>query len=612
MMQAFRKSAKPLIFIVAISFFAWLVLDLSGLSWGTGLLTATSVGKINGQSVDARAFQDAVSRFTEQRQRQSAEPLGIAELAQIRDQVWERFIQERLLGEEFDRWRVTTTAQEIAEGIRTAPPSEVYDLAQFQTDGKFDPSKYQRWLASAEGQSYVLVMEAEYRGQILQAKLARRLVSAMYHSDSELWQRFRDQEERVRVGLANVPASAISDAAVSVTPTEAEEYYRAHREEFHRDPTAFLSYVELDRRPIASDSAAARARADSLRAEILRGTPFEEVARRESADTVSGKDGGNLGEWTRGSFDSVFEETAFSIPLQRLSEPVLTRFGYHLIEVGARSGDKATGRHILVPIQVTGRHRDELDARADSLEALAADRLDLAALDTAARALGLAIQPSGPLVKDRPTTTVPDAAIWAFQATVGEHSPVIETPSSFYVFRVDSLWEEGIPPLDQVREQAAEKVRERKKLEQARLLAQDVLRRAAAGGTLEEATRGLGLRYEAVGPFSRLNAPAIGPVAVGAAFGLRTGQRSGVVEGPGGFVVLELLERTEADSAAFIQRQAQLRQQMLAAERQLYLQEYFAALRTRARIVDERARFYRTEAQVEEEAASRPVVPTVP
>ena len=101
-MQAFRNLAKPLIFVVTISFFAWLVLDLSGLSGGSGgLLTQTSVGKINGRAIDTRVFQQAVSQATEERQRQSPEPVGIAGAAQIRDQVWDQFVQEALLEQEY-------------------------------------------------------------------------------------------------------------------------------------------------------------------------------------------------------------------------------------------------------------------------------------------------------------------------------------------------------------------------------------------------------------------------------------------------------------------------------------------------------------------------------
>ena len=41
-------------------------------------------------------------------------------------------------------------------------------------------------------------------------------------------------------------------------------------------------------------------------------------------------------------------------PLKKLSEPVLSQYGFHLIEVQSRKGDKARARHILVPIEITG------------------------------------------------------------------------------------------------------------------------------------------------------------------------------------------------------------------------------------------------------------------
>jgi hypothetical protein len=110
---------------------------------------------------------------------------------------------------------------------------------------------------------------------------------------------------------------------------------------------------------------------------------------RESSDTVSGSRGGDLGTWRKGQFDADFEKAATALPLNTVSEPVLTQFGYHLIEVTKRWPDSTSGRHILIPIEVTGAHRDQLDARADSLEQLAAETPRPAALDTAARALGL-------------------------------------------------------------------------------------------------------------------------------------------------------------------------------------------------------------------------------
>jgi peptidyl-prolyl cis-trans isomerase D len=123
---------------------------------------------------------------------------------------------------------------------------------------------------------------------------------------------------------------------VQVTPTEVEEYYNSHKKELEREATAWVSYITLDRRAIASDSAAARERALAVRAEITRRTAFAEVARRESSDTVSGSRGGDLGTWPRASSTPTSRRRRAALPLNTVSEPVLTRFGYHLIEVTKR------------------------------------------------------------------------------------------------------------------------------------------------------------------------------------------------------------------------------------------------------------------------------------
>jgi peptidyl-prolyl cis-trans isomerase D len=363
----------------------------------------------------------------------------------------------------------------------------------------------------------------------------------------------------------------------------------------------------MDRRPIPSDSAAALTRANQLRSEIAGGTPFAEVARRESSDTISGRQGGDLGTWRKGAFDSDFEKAAWSLPLNTVSQPVLTQFGYHLVEITKRWPDSATGRHILVPIEVVGEHRDELDARADSLETLAAERLDPAALDTAARALGLTIKQSGPVVKNRLSALSPDAQVWAFQAKPGEHSPVIETSSEYIVARVDSTREGGIPRLDAIRSEVEALVRNGKKQAEARKVAEEVRTRATApGGSLESAAKSLNLPFNTLGPVARVNAPLNGGQAIGRAFSLQPAEISGPVDGKGMIYVMQGMERIPADSAEFVKELPALRQRALDNMRQLHLRQYLAALRTNAKIRDNRDQIYKTAAQVEAEA---PVVP---
>ncbi len=599
MMQAFRNAAKPLMVVVAFTFFAWLVLDLSGITGGTGLLTKTAVGKVNGQSIDARTYQSVVQQSIDARQRQAPGALGMDEYAQIRDEVWEQFVQNSVLQAEYRRRGITVSEDEIVQALRTSPPADFQKIPEFQTDSQFDMGKYQRWLTSSVAQQYLPALEGQYREQLLRSKLLRVVTADVYLSDAALWEQYRDEHEMVKISLtAIVPRNVVPDSAVKLTDAELQAYYKAHQDDFKRPATAFLSFVALPRLTTAADTAAARARADSARQEIAGGAPFADVARRESSDSVSAARGGDLDEWTRGSMDPAFDSVAFKLPLNTVSQPVLSQFGFHLIEITSRKGTKAKGRHILIPIEVSGAHRDKLDAQADSLERLGADHADPAALDTAARALKLPIGRSGPVQEGTKVQlgrlVVPDAGVWAFQAKPGATSPVIESTVAYYVFRLDSLQPEGVPPLAQIRSAVEYTARNDKKLTLGRKAAQDYLKRVESGTSLADAAATMKLPNQEFGPFSRINPPLTNPVVVGAAFGLDSGRTSGLLDTKDGIYVIQALQHTKADSAKFVKELDTYRARMINLARQERVRSYLSALRDAAKVVDDRKKVLRT------------------
>lgn len=591
MMQAFRNSAK-----VAGAIFALLMLIfvLTSVDW-QGLGTTTTVGKVNGESVDVRTFQTAVQQTIERRQQESPATLGLEDRARIEDEVWQQFVESGVLESEYKRRGITVTDDEIVQAMRNSPPADFMNVPEFQTDSQFDLAKYQRWLTSSVAAQYLPALEAQYRDQIRRSKLLRVVTADVYLSDAALWEQYRDEHEQVKVALtAIIPRNAVPDSAVTLRDEEVTAYYRAHQSEFEQPATAFMSFVALPRFTNASDTAFARARADSARAEILAGAPFADVARRESADSVSAAAGGDLGEWERGAMDPAFDSAAFSLPVNQVSEPVLSQFGFHLIEVTSRKGKKAKARHILFPIEVDGEHREQLDAKADSLERLAAERADPAALDTVARALGLPVGKTSPVQKGTKvqlgSLAVPDAGVWAFQTKPGSNSPVIETSIAYYVFRLDSLRKEGVPPLAQVRSSVEATARLARKRELARKVAEDYVRRLEAGAPMAQAAEAMKLPHREFGPFSRVNPPLTDPIVVGTAFGLEEGQRSGILDTEDGLYVLQTVERVKADSAQFVKDLDSYRARMIQLARQDRVRGFLAALRESAKIVDNRAK----------------------
>ena len=603
MMQVFRSivgKVAAVVFAVLMFVFVITSVDWSQVTGGS----RTTVGEIGGVKVPLQTFQRMVQSELDARQRQNGRSASAEDVEDARKVVWEDLIQQQSLEKEYRERGITVTPDEVALAIQNNPPPDFLNQPEFQTDGKFDMDKYQLWLRSGTAAQVIPLLEAQYGDQIRQAKLLRVVTADVYLSDPALWQAWRDAHARVTIELAAVlPRNVVPDSAVPVSEAEARQYYDKHRDEFKRPATAYLSYVEVLKATNAADTAAARQRALDLRKEILDGAPFAEVAKRESADSVSAAKGGDLGEFGKGEMDPAFEKAAMTLPVGTVSEPVLSAFGVHLIKVTKRTGAKVQASHILVPIEIAGAHRDALDARTDSLETLGAEKLDPAAFDTAARALGLNIGQANPLQAGGRVQVglqvIPDAGIWAFQAKVGETSRIIEVSYADFLFRLDSLQPAGIPPFEQVKNAATIAARDEKKWEGARQVAADLAKRISEGSTLDQAATARRLPHQQLGPFTRINPAIPNPQLVGASFGIEPGHTSGVIDTKEGLYVLKVLSREPADSAEFVKEIDQFRARQVQLARQDRVRNYLAELKNRMKVVDNRDRIFRTEAQAE-------------
>ena len=75
---------------------------------------------------------------------------------------------------------------------------------------------------------------------------------------------------------------------------------------------------------------------NGIKTKIEAGTDFAEMARQHS-DCPSGRQGGDLGEFSPGQMVKEFDEVVFSAEVGKVHGPVKTQFGYHLIEITNRS-----------------------------------------------------------------------------------------------------------------------------------------------------------------------------------------------------------------------------------------------------------------------------------
>jgi peptidyl-prolyl cis-trans isomerase D len=597
-----RAKSKYVFFILAGSFVLWLAI---GQVMQILEPSANVVLSVNGQKIPITTYQLRLQNAYETyRQQTGTTSLAREDEQQIQEQLTTQLIQEILLAQEYKRLGIQVSDEEIIENARNSPLPEVMRDPQFQTDGQFDIRKWQQFLQAGADRATLAQIEAIYRERLPQFKLAQYVTADVYISDAKLWRIYKDQHDSASIAVLATWPYLITDS-IALTDAELERYLTAHKDDFKRPAHAFVRFIAVPRLPSAADTAVARAHVDRVRAELARGAKFEDVARRESADTISGKQGGELG-WVKRNeqnFDPQFMAAVKTLALGRVSPPVLSQFGYHLIRMDAARGDSVKLRHILVSIALQGDHLDAVEARVDSLERLAADQTNGVLLDSAARRFTLPLSPEYRIVDGERLTlgryAIPDVSVWAFEAHVGETSPIIEAKPAYYVFRLDSLVPAGVPPLAEVRDDVVKAVKLDKQKDIAKHRADSLAASLRGVPNLLAAGKSRGLPVDRFGAFTRTKPPSyLGqePLVVGAAFGLRVGERSGVIAGQGGDFILESLGRKLADSTAWVKQKDAQRAQLLAAVRQARIQQYVDALRAKAKIVDRRKDIFRTQA----------------
>ncbi len=157
----------------------------------------------------------------------------------------------------------------------------------------------------------------------------------------------------------------------AVTEEEVNVAFEANRERLRQRPAA-VTFRQIVVAPKPSDASKARARAkiDSLLAEIRAGGDFEQIARRESMDPASKELGGDIGWNRRGSgLVAEFERAIFTLPPGRVSPIVETSFGYHIIRVDRVQPAEVKARHILIRPTVDSADMERARVDADSVAA---------------------------------------------------------------------------------------------------------------------------------------------------------------------------------------------------------------------------------------------------
>ena len=248
--------------------------------------------------------------------------------SRLRQQLLEKLIVERLLGEKVKAANITITEEDIMahlkeSGTQQQPPLSVEDIkALIEARGQsFDEAKQR----IKQGLGYKKLMEDQWQGKI------------------------------------------------NITEEDANNYYSENAEQLEQVRASHILITPDTSDPNADPNQAkekAKAKAQELLKQIRDGADFALLAENNSGCPSSAR-GGDLGFFSRGQMVPAFEETAFGSKVGQVSDIVETKFGYHIIKVADRKDTFEQFRDDIINILTQNKQNELAVQYVESLKAQA-------------------------------------------------------------------------------------------------------------------------------------------------------------------------------------------------------------------------------------------------
>jgi parvulin-like peptidyl-prolyl isomerase len=616
MMTKIREKTHIFLWILIICFIALIVIE-----WGANYsdIARTNrgiIGKVGGSDVRYADFQAAYYNQVQQTQQQrDGGELSESELESISDQIWNQVVEEMLLTEFIRQNEVTVGDSEIVYNLRVNPPDFLRQNPTFQTDGKFDATKYVQALNNPGLAKQWAQIESILRVQLPFSKVQSIISSTVQVTEGELRQEYIRRNLKVDGRFVFFSPAEFKVDEVEVTDDDLQKYYDEHRDEFKVKETARLAFVSFDDKATADDSTAFFERLNDVARQVREGKDFGELANAYSEDRAANQTGGSLGWFARGTMVKEFEDACFNGKPGEVIGPIQTQFGYHIIKIedakffpGKTRASKAVdakepqdsvkASHILMRLSASQQTVETAREYANGFYETARDEGFEQALAKYGSRQTLKVDTTTQLTQNEQGMIAgfPDrlrnVLRFGFSEKVGATTRPHRTTFGFTVFHLVEHNAESVQSLEEVRDRVRNSVIEEKRKDLADQKARTVRSRIQSLNDLPSVDSTLIVRdlskltmtagLPGVGRDLRLNS---------AAFQVPVGALSDVVKGNRGSYLVEVTAREEFDEQKYQQARQDLKRQLLSLKQQRAYRDWLESLKKRADVEDFRADF---------------------
>lgn len=306
-LQKIRSKGPLLVIVIGLALFAF----IAGDAWQVlGPRQSTVAGEVNGKSISAKEFQDLVEEYTDVvKMTTGSSSLTEEQNDQLKDEVWQTYVNNQLISKEAKKLGLTVTDAEI-QSILAQGSDPLLQQTPFrnQKTGMFDKDMLNKFLVEYSKmdmtkmpQQYAEQYQSMYKywkfiektlitsrlAQKYQALIAKSLISNPVEAKSSFEGRVNESEAL----LAAVPYTSIQDKSVKVSDSDLKSMYDKKKEMFRQYvESRDIKYIDVQVAASAKDKAALQKEMNQYTQQL--GQPQQDMTAfiRSTGSTVAYKD----------------------------------------------------------------------------------------------------------------------------------------------------------------------------------------------------------------------------------------------------------------------------------------------------------------------------------
>ena len=295
-----RKRGVILVIIIGLGLFAFIAEEAFRSCEATKNQQRQQVGEVLGNKINVQEFQALVDEYQEViKMTQGRDNLSEEELNQVKDQVWNQFVNDQLISNEAEKLGLTVTDEELQNILKegTNPMLRQSPFVNQQT-GRFDVTMLTKFLGEYKknagnpqlSESYERIykywqfIEKQLRSQTLAQKFQGLLVGSLLSNPVSAKMSFDAQNQENDILLASIPYSSINDNDVQVSDADIKAKFDAEKEMYKQTmETRDFKYVDFQVLPSAADRDALMKTMNEAYEKLQSGANPAEVVRKSQS-----------------------------------------------------------------------------------------------------------------------------------------------------------------------------------------------------------------------------------------------------------------------------------------------------------------------------------------